>query len=443
MKRRELDGYNPTVTVYKYPDKSRFPFWMNYVLPNGERARRPSDKTKAGAERKARIKQGQLFNGMFDEYDRERLDNYFRDEQRLTLDEAKNLYLETTINNKTRRTLKRDRYLLGVAFDFFKSRGAVLLDDISPLLCVRLIASLKKKGLKRSSIKNYWSVVSKVFNKLRKLRLIKLENPMQDVDLPREGKMERTRIPSVDEIHSILSHLATHAPYSVSVSPVNEIIRFTIFTGARIGEVLHAEWEDFEDGYWFIRNKEKCPGVEGLGWSPKWGKERTIKLFPEAVNILESIPKRDTVGYVSDDGGTSIAFPANFVFPKVRVKIIENCPMMVAKGYRRCFKCGKFDDLSTCRHRIVTYSRCDSIKKVWKTVCRNSDVEDLHVHDLRRFFNRVILQEKLGFSPEESGRYIGNSEEVNREHYSPISNEIFEKKINHQSFFDLVPDAGP
>ena len=75
------------------------------------------------------------------------------------------------------------------------------------------------------------------------------------------------------------------------------------FTGAHIGEGLHAEWSDFdlENGWWFINPKFKCPSIEDVGWSPKWGKSQRIKLFPEALSIIQNMPKHKTVGYVKNE----------------------------------------------------------------------------------------------------------------------------------------------
>jgi len=432
-------GYSPIVTVYERKN-TKCKFWINYKLPNQARVRRPCADSRKEAGRKARIKQAQLLNGNFDEYDRKKLGKFLRTEQRFTFGEAKQVYFELTANTKTPRTLKRDEYLLDVAFGFFEKRGATILDDVVPLDCVRLISWLKGKGLKRASIQNYWKAVSKVYTKLRKMKLIKLDNPMEDVNLPKGGNMCRERIPTMEEVRLIISYLDAQSVKSTYVSPLDEIIRFTLYTGARIGEVLHAEWGDFnfDTGYWHIKTKPDCPGIEGLGWSPKWGKARLVKLFPEALEILHNMPRRETVGYTQGDDGTSIAIPAGFVFPKKRVTISDNCRMKSKKGHYKCIRCNEYEDKELCEHRIVVYSRCDSVKTAWKSLCSKTGIEDLHVHDLRRFFNRVILQEKLGFTPEESGRYIGNSEDVNREHYSPISIETFERKICQTSFGELI-----
>lgn len=100
-----------------------------------------------------------------------------------------------------------------------------------------------------------------------------------------------------------------------------------MYTGARIGEVPHPEWDDFnlDTGYWHLRKKPDCPGIEGLGWSPKWGKARFVKRFSEALGILNNIPGRETVGYIKGDDGTKIAIPAGFVFPKKLLTISDNC----------------------------------------------------------------------------------------------------------------------
>ncbi len=44
----------------------------------------------------------------------------------------------------------------------------------------------------------------------------------------------------------------------------------------------------------------------------------------------------------------------------------------------------------------------------------------------------------LGFTPEEAGCYIGNSREVNIEHYSPISADTLSRKLGEKSFNEVV-----
>jgi hypothetical protein len=112
--------------------------------------------------------------------------------------------------------------------------------------------------------------------------------------------------------------------------------------------------------------------------------------------------------------------------------------LFLPHGYFKCCKCKEFPDREECEYRIIEYSRCDSVRKAWSTIRKKANIEYLKLHDIRRFFNRCILQEKLGFSPLEAGCYIGNSEEVNLKHYSPISPETLDRKINNRSFEELV-----
>ena len=112
--------------------------------------------------------------------------------------------------------------------------------------------------------------------------------------------------------------------------------------------------------------------------------------------------------------------------------------MQIKKGYYKCTKCKEFLDRTFCEYRTVKYSRCDSIRTAWTTVKKRAGVSDLRMHDLRIFFNRVILQERLGFTPEEAGKYIGNSKEVNITHYSPISVELLSRKLGDKCFNEVL-----
>ena len=74
------------------------------------------------------------------------------------------------------------------------------------------------------------------------------------------------------------------------------------YTGARLGEVLHLEWEDIEDGFWHIRYKPNCPTKFGMGWSPKWEKSRSIPLKSEALEVLENQPRISRWFFPKADG---------------------------------------------------------------------------------------------------------------------------------------------
>ena len=180
-------------------------------------------------------------------------------------------------------------------------------------------------------------------------------------------------------------------------------------------KALHAEWSDFDLGpniegaLWHIKHKPKCPTKDGLGWSPKWNKARTVILFPETVSLLKSLPKVKSTGRVLvRDGKSKLigreTYPAEFIFPKLTQ--------------------GKFD-------------RTDSIKKSWSGILQRLAIEDLQIRDLRTYSNHV-LRSKLGFSAKEAGAMLGNSEKVNELHYSPVSDLELKGKLKGICFEDVA-----
>ena len=110
-------------------------------------------------------------------------------------------------------------------------------------------------------------------------------------------------------------------------SPIVEIFRFISMTDARVGEVLHMEWGDFDEKnrIWAIRSKPHCPTFYGLGWKPKWDKWRQVPLFDDAIELLKCMPRhKKAYGTVPvrDEKKKIIGheiYPANFVFPKKTV----------------------------------------------------------------------------------------------------------------------------
>ncbi len=76
------------------------------------------------------------------------------------------------------------------------------------------------------------------------------------------------------------------------------------------------------------------------------------------------------------------------------------------------------------------YSRLDFIDTSWEALLGKAGVEDLQMKDLRTFLNNAISS-KFGFNSKESGAYIGNSEEVNKKHYTfAVISAIQEKMKN-------------
>ncbi|MCP4294959.1 MAG: site-specific integrase, partial [Proteobacteria bacterium] len=210
-------------------------------------------------------------------------------------------------------------------FAFFSDSGKEFLDQIRPIDIQMLIKSLHKSDKSEPTIKNAVSMIKKVYNCLiDELKILECETPVaKRIRLPKKNELVRDRLPTDDEISALLDAEKFNQQSVHSTSPINEIIRFIIFTGARRSEVLHAEWEDFDldKCIWRLRIKPNCPTQYKLGWAPKWHKERDVLLFPEVIDLLRSLKRVRSIGKVPvrSEAGEILdhkSYPANFVFPK-------------------------------------------------------------------------------------------------------------------------------
>jgi len=415
MKFSDFDlGYTPKCSVYERNLKSRRSYYLKYYLPNGVRVRRPCHDSLKMAKQLCKIKELQLLSKVFDDLDRQHLgEEESSVPARATLEEALELYLEVTKSRKKIQSHRHDRSALNQYITFFKGLGKTFADEVKAVDVQLLIGHLDQKGLAISTLQSAVKMVRKYYNFLiDEAELWEGKNPVpKRVRLPNKGSRVRDRLATDEEIQRILNIDPTNLP-NLQDQNIGSILRFLVFTGARLGEVLHAEWDDFDlkNGVWNLRYKATCPTKDGLGWGPKWNKPRYILLFPEALQVLQEIPKRITIGNVPlrDEHDKIIGhkeYPAKFVFPK-RVS----------------------DQSQGRQNRVLGYERLDNIKHSWTSVRKVSGVENLQIKDLRTYFNWV-LKSRFGFSAKEAGSYLGNSAEINEMHYTPVSMNEMANKI--------------
>jgi len=416
-------GYDPRCKIYEREQTAgRKSWYIKYYLPNGKMMRRPCGKTISVAKVRMHTKEKQLLMGEFDEKDLRHLEGFSsRFAKPLSIDEAVELYLTSASTGKTAKTRYNDKTSITKHFSFFKKLGQKHIKDVTPLDVQRLIDFLDGEGKSKSTVVNSAAFVKKVFNWLINIAKVpNLENPVvKGLVFPKKGKLVRGRVPTLEEVNLLLKECLYPDKKPSSSTPIRKVIPFLILTGARLGEALHAEWDDFdlENNIWSIREKENCPTSDGLGWDSKWRVERDVPLFPEVKLFLESIKREQTIGYVPiiEDGKKTgkLAIPANLVFPKKEVRRLSSGEVS------------------------IVFSRIDSIKKSWKTLTKNAGVTDLQVKDLRPFFNS-LLSSKYGFSSKESGSFIGNSEAVNDKHYNFAQLSFIRDKMNQHSISDVL-----
>lgn len=430
-----LEEYDPKCKSYPKKQRGKVMYYVSYYLPNGKRMLRPVHQDFNEAKKLIRKKEKQLIRGIFDAKDHKKLGAYLDVRQscdRLTIEDGLRVYFENTKSRKSSTTYDRDLSAINRCFDFFRNRGKRYFDEIKSLDVLNLITCLDEGGKAEPTIKNAVTMVRKVYNFLiDEAELISGKNPVpKKVKLPKKNGLVRDRLASDKEINKLLkaiqkdelSERQSNLPTS-SISPLGNILQFLIFTGARRSEVLHAEWSDFDliEGIWKIRIKPKCPTINGLGWYPKWKKPRDVILFPEALNLLRSIEKVETIGKVGiRDLNHKIVdhkiYPAQFIFPKKEFLKQED---------------GK---------ALTRYSRVDSIQTGWGSLLKRAEVEDLQIKDLRTYFNHK-LRAFYDFSPKEAGAYIGNSDVINDLHYNPISIDMMKQKMEKTSLDKLIGNS--
>ena len=418
-----LLGYEPRCSVYLRKSGKRKVYYLSYYLPNGERIQRFCQEKKSLATKLRYLKEEELLQGIFDEMDLEKLGDYRSghfNQKRLGTVEALGIYLNTTAENRGPKAQYNDERTLNMLFMEMEQSGHEFIDQITPLDVQLLINQYSKKGISEATLTYYKKGMSKVFKWLSEdMELVDMKNPLKKVKIPKKSGLVRDRIPTKAEMASL--NAAAVEWVVKNGSPIVEIFKFISLTGARLGEVLHMEWEDFDEktGIWTIRSKPRCPTFYGLGWKPKWGKLRQVPLFDEAIELLECLPRQQEVyGTVPvRDGNKEIIrydfYPANFVFPK---KVVDG-------------KSGK-----------VGYCRVNCIGNGWESLKKRARVENLQLKDLRTYFNH-ILKTNYNFTSKEAGAYIGNNEVVNELHYSPYHEPTIRGKMQKFPLKEAL--AGP
>jgi integrase len=411
-----LVGYDPKCSLFKRERASGKVMWyISYYLPNNQRIRRPLNKDHREAKTLKLVKEKQLLRGMFDSKDKEHLKDMLPAAQteRLSINKGITLYHRLMDSGKTPKSRKVDQSQIRLAFKFFKNQGKAYMDQIKRADIRLLVGYLDETGYAASTIEDYVKSVRKVFNCLVDEAETLEANPvpsLRKMRLPRKDGLARKRLLSDVEVQALLN---AQMPKERGFfrTPIKDIVCFIAYTGCRVGEALHAEWADFDfdQGIWYVRIKPNCPTMEKLGWAPKWYKERDVILTAEAMELLKSMPVVESNGAVQirDKDGKIVGherYPAHFVFPKKHVI------GRVGQG------------------QTYEYHRVDSIKKTWATLVRVSGVDDVQLKDLRTWFNHRITSE-FGFSAKEAGAYIGNSEMINKRHYTPVSMDVVRRKL--------------
>lgn len=211
--------------------------------------------------------------------------------------------------------------------------------------------------------------------------------------------------------------------------PLKDFVAFLLLTGARIGEALHAEPEDFnlKKKNWVIKKKPKYPTTLEFGWRPKNNNPRIVPLVDEVIDILAPLiaqaKKRQIVGYIKSQ---EEPVAASFIFSMIDRKLTTR---------RRDVRDKKMDSIQVWR-------RVDKNSKAWKSLFIIAGLCVLDVdnegrfkviytrHDARRGWNEEA--EKLGLNLKERSAIFSHELRVNRRNYNG------EKHLDLESIFEKI-----
>ena len=400
-----MAGYDPRCCFYpKTSRQGKVTYYLQYYLPGGKRVSYPIGKKKKEAKLRGFEKECNLKSGIFEERDLDKIPSDIKTrfiKPRIPLEDALNRYMKATSYNRQIRTNRLNHQVLKNLTEMLEVE---FIDEVKSEHVQRLAGMLQSRGLSQASIHSYLSILKTFFNWLIEIaEVLDGRNPVNQVKKPPRSSKVRDYLVKPDLIRKIFMVESLETRHRVPIIP---LARFICLTGCRLGEAIHLEWQDidFLNRSWKIGQKTHCPTLDRMGWAPKWKKPRTIKLIPEALEILESLPRHEvTWGSVRKQDGVSW-HQANFVFT------VEN---------NICDQEG-----SQTRH-----VRIGSVKRAWASLLEKAGVPSIQIKDLRTFFNWFLIT-KLGLSHKEAGLYLGNSEQVNFDHYTPVCLENLSDKLN-------------
>lgn len=426
-------GYDPQLNLFYREDRKS---WIiEYYLPVDDedkpvktwRTLPKSTKNKKQATTFADRKTQDLLKGLLSEKEFVRIEGS-KNREKLTFDQAIEIFLSLPDAEKLERTKSSEESLLkkGVLFfkenfnfiyvndvkekhlaeykEFLLKQAKLRTDHEGQTNALKSMANteqekweldlkLKKTGVAPATARSNFRLMRTFFSKLWKNRKIP-ENPAAEVEgitLPKHRKAREKTFDLQDVIRIL------NAPYRHPEGfPIKEFFELKLETGARHEELLCSEWDDFDlkNGVWHLKIKPTCPTPWGVGFRPKCGKARKVPLSERAVQILESIPKRFSVGYIRND---DTPYKANFVF--------------TTRDYRKPHS-----------PNYGGWCRPNSIKTAWAQLLKKAGlpfrgIDKHHLHDLRRLRNEMD-RHIHGMSDQERSQKLGHSEKVNKEHYS-------------------------
>lgn len=239
--------------------------------------------------------------------------------------------------------------------------GRVRLDEISQQEVAKWLASKADEGLAPATVEKIRVVFGKSFELGREWNIAGTDkNPVRGVRRPRfDNKRERFLTPAEAER---LLDAAAQSP-NPQLKP---IVHLLLLTGARVSELLHAEWRhvDIERRKWLIPVS-------------KTGKARYVPLAQAALDVIEALPRFDGCPYLLPNPETGKPFV--------------------------------------------------SIKRAWQTARKLARLADVRIHDLRHSAASAMVN--AGVDLFAVGKVLGHASFASSQRYAHVANDTLLRAV--------------
>ncbi|MFI5097241.1 MAG: tyrosine-type recombinase/integrase [Candidatus Acidiferrales bacterium] len=253
-------------------------WWINYYDQNRRRIQESSHSTsRREAEKLHALRKSEVLRGVY------------RQPVRITLEEFSKRYMEYAKANK--RSWLRDEQMLKPLTEFFGADRQ--LTDITPP-DIEGYKLHRRKQVSGSTVNRELALLKRMFNLAIDWDLYLASNPVRKVKFFQELNTGQRVLIQEEERNLLLSA----APF------IQDIIRFALNTGLRIGEIFTLQWShvDWEKSILNV-------------FAPKTGKSRDVPMNSDTRRVLEAWAlgkKNEFVFYNYETGKPFVDLSAGF-----------------------------------------------------------------------------------------------------------------------------------
>jgi integrase len=229
--------------------------------------------------------------------------------------------------------------------------GRLRLDQIRRQAVQQFHAELRESGLAPATCDHYLKLIRQALNLAVDWELIN-ENPVARIALFHADNRQE-RLMTDDELQRLMTTLEKKPK-----STAYQVVRFLLFTGARVSEALHARWADIDREHrtWIIQ-----------AINSKSKRRRSVPLNDSALEVLDSLRVTSEWLFTSSRGG----------------------------------------------------GRMTTINKVWQRLRKEADLTHVRLHDLRHYHASALVN--AGRTLYEVQQILGHSDPTVTQRYAHLN----------------------